>query len=353
MKVLSFGPLPPEYGGTVAGGVATYHAAMVKALSDYCPSIETITIVPNRLIEHPKKLPYKCTIERLTSSDRVPNRLMQLVDTYDVIIVHHLTNNWCRAFVDAGLGDKIVGICHSWTALLHDPSLGVTLQRIIDSCSEVVFPSYHSMGQGKFLGIDVPESAEVIYAPLVEPFLTGGHNGRRQGVLFAASLIDLKQCELLVRAIATMSGKLKLTIAGDGPLRDTLEELVQSLSLTHRVTFLGSLSHEELAVAYSNHEVFCMPSRSESLGLTYVEALSFGTPVVGYAPSIKELSTAIGTSCGISFTGGGIEDLAIALREALDRVWNHERLSEGTRKVFSPAMSVKRMVRVMRRAQSD
>ena len=47
-----------------------------------------------------------------------------------------------------------------------------------------------------------------------------------------------------------------------------------------RVVFAGEVSDEELVQAYADADLFCAPSRSESFGLTVVEAMSFGLPAV-------------------------------------------------------------------------
>ena len=57
-----------------------------------------------------------------------------------------------------------------------------------------------------------------------------------------------------------------------------------------RVQYLGKVSHQEKADALAACDVFCMPSMSEILPTVYLEAWSYGKPVVGgYAEGLPEL----------------------------------------------------------------
>ena len=65
-------------------------------------------------------------------------------------------------------------------------------------------------------------------------------------------------------------------IVGDGPA------LAQLQARHPQAVFLGKLSGETLASAYSGADVFVFPSRTDTFGLVVIEALSCGTPVAAY-----------------------------------------------------------------------
>lgn len=69
-------------------------------------------------------------------------------------------------------------------------------------------------------------------------------------------------------------------IVGDGPYRRELEAKVRSYGLSGRVTFTGMIPRGEVAKYYQLGDVFVSASCSETQGLTYVEALASGLPVV-------------------------------------------------------------------------
>ncbi len=69
----------------------------------------------------------------------------------------------------------------------------------------------------------------------------------------------------------------RLALIGDGPHRKVLEKHFTGLP----VHMAGFLRGEELATAFASGDVFVMPSRTETLGLVVLEAMSAGLPVVG------------------------------------------------------------------------
>lgn len=75
--------------------------------------------------------------------------------------------------------------------------------------------------------------------------------------------------------------ELELVIVGDGPHREALEAHAARLSSVERIHFAGMAAPEEVADYYHLGDVFLCASRSETQGLTYIEALSSGLPVIG------------------------------------------------------------------------
>ena len=74
----------------------------------------------------------------------------------------------------------------------------------------------------------------------------------------------------------------QLRIVGDGTERASLEMLVKELDLSHRVTFFGECSDDELWSHYAWADALCLPSieRTEAFGLTVNEAAAFSKPSV-------------------------------------------------------------------------
>lgn len=70
----------------------------------------------------------------------------------------------------------------------------------------------------------------------------------------------------------------KLVLIGDGPDRSECERLVRELNLTKDVFFLGK--QDALQEILNVADIFLMPSQSESFGLSALEAMSCGVPVV-------------------------------------------------------------------------
>lgn len=71
-----------------------------------------------------------------------------------------------------------------------------------------------------------------------------------------------------------------LLIVGDGPARETLEEQTESLNLKDNVRFIGEVDNDEVFHFYQLADLFVSASVTESQGLTFIEALAAGTPVI-------------------------------------------------------------------------
>ena len=92
--------------------------------------------------------------------------------------------------------------------------------------------------------------------------------------MFAVSrLTPLKRLDLFIRALAQpAAGGVRAVIAGDGDQRMALEELVKTLGLTGRVTFLGRVTEEALVDHLARCRAVCFPPVAEDYGFVTVEA---------------------------------------------------------------------------------
>ena len=92
-------------------------------------------------------------------------------------------------------------------------------------------------------------------------------------------LVERKGHHHVIRALAQLPDA-ELLIAGDGPERRNLEELVSALALKHRVRFLGALDQSELCRIYNALDILVLASSREGWANVLLEAMACGTPVV-------------------------------------------------------------------------
>mgnify|MGYP006422146819 CR=1 FL=1 len=82
----------------------------------------------------------------------------------------------------------------------------------------------------------------------------------------------------------------KLLLAGDGPERSTAEKLCRELGLCEEMRFLGKISAVEELLSVG--DLFFLPSETESFGLSALEAMACGVPVIasnaGGLPEVVE-----------------------------------------------------------------
>ncbi|MBI9098024.1 MAG: glycosyltransferase [Spirochaetaceae bacterium] len=73
---------------------------------------------------------------------------------------------------------------------------------------------------------------------------------------------------------------LLFIIVGDGPFRETLKQIVQDENLEQSVKFTGYIGREYIRYMYSIAKIFVFASKTESQGLSVLESMICGTPVV-------------------------------------------------------------------------
>ncbi len=118
---------------------------------------------------------------------------------------------------------------------------------------------------------------------LFKPNYKENHNDFVIGIV--KSLEPVYGIDILIRAFAqlvdiTSRADLKLVIIGDGTQRTELMALTASLKLEKYVNFKGRIANELLSNEYSGFDIACFLSRSESFGVSVVEAASCEIPSV-------------------------------------------------------------------------
>jgi len=103
------------------------------------------------------------------------------------------------------------------------------------------------------------------------------HNARVFKVGCAARLVTEKSLDILIQAVANIPN-VELFIAGDGPEKANLVNLVQELDLSTKVKFIGYT--DDMVSFYHQLDLFVLTSSNEGLPLSILEAQSCNVPVV-------------------------------------------------------------------------
>ncbi|MFZ6645823.1 glycosyltransferase family 4 protein [Undibacterium sp. TJN25] len=98
-------------------------------------------------------------------------------------------------------------------------------------------------------------------------------------LLSVGQLVTHKGHDLIIQALPSLP-EVHLLIAGTGPERESLEELAQSLKVSHRVKFLGSVPQAELKTYYNAADTLVLASSREGWANVLLESMACGTPVI-------------------------------------------------------------------------
>jgi len=123
-------------------------------------------------------------------------------------------------------------------------------------------------------GVDADRFQPASRSDAMRARLTDGHP-ESPLLLYVGRLSAEKDLERLKPVLEAVP-EARLALVGDGPHRKVLQQHFAGLP----VHFSGFLHGDDLAAAYASSDIFVMPSRTETLGLVVLEAMSSGLPVV-------------------------------------------------------------------------
>jgi N-acetyl-alpha-D-glucosaminyl L-malate synthase BshA len=141
-------------------------------------------------------------------------------------------------------------------------------------------------------------------------------NGDRRVLMHVSNFRPVKRVRDVVRIFARVHAAVPsaLVMVGDGPDRIEAEDEARALGLASSVSFLGRL--DAVAPLLAGADLFLLPSQSESFGLSALEALASGTPVIASdAGGLREVirSGETGVLCPV----GDVEGMASVAIELL------------------------------------
>lgn len=133
-----------------------------------------------------------------------------------------------------------------------------------------------------------PQKVETVYNA-VEPFTTrqkSRKNTKIKGeklVTFLGRITLQKGPEYFIEAanlVLKHDRNVRFVMAGDGDMMKNVVEHAARLGIADRLHFTGFLNPEEVAYLLKISDIFVMPSVSEPFGITPLEAMQSGTPVI-------------------------------------------------------------------------
>ena len=153
----------------------------------------------------------------------------------------------------------------------------------------VLTASRHMLREYERHGVS-PERLHLVPLPVAEDSRAASEAPQRttpgNRILFVGRLMDVKGVDYLLRAIppaeAKLGRNLHLTIAGDGPDRERLEQIARYLGIA--AEFTGWIASDRRSDLMRGGDLLAVPSLwPEPFGMVGVEAGGLGMPAVGFA----------------------------------------------------------------------
>jgi glycosyltransferase involved in cell wall biosynthesis len=368
---LTVGPIPPEWGGRLRGGVTRFNVTLLDEFRKHpWHRVEPLGV----LIPPPQRVRRRLADQRsplpifMQPEGGRPRRFTRGLlerERPDAILLNNLAafNGARFARVHREVAPEIpaIAVVHEWRAIRakggeRGERYRVAAQAGLDSVAAVVFPSRHTRDLGpEELDLRYPERAVIIPNPLQPAFASERVDvtGPRRGVAFVGSYNPRKNPASLLRAAA--AGNFEVVMQGRGPLEEELRELHRELDLGDRVTFAPFVKsrrpkrHVAAVIdVMRSAELVCLPSLSESFGLVMIEALAAGAPVAGFGPTLREIRDQLGIDVGEPLDDPTPENVGAAIEAIRSRRWDRERLRRAALSEYSAATVARRYASLVR-----
>jgi glycosyltransferase involved in cell wall biosynthesis len=161
-------------------------------------------------------------------------------------------------------------------------------------------------------------------------------------ILFLSRLRYNKRPDLLIQALGRINATgtdFHLIVAGDGELKyiSYLEQLVTTLNLNSRISFVGFVEGNVKNILLQGADLFVLPSRSENFSLAIAEAMAAGLPVI-VTEQVQIMPEIIAANAGL-VVRGEIDDLAQAICQLLNSPMRRQELGENGRRLANSRYS--------------
>lgn len=154
-------------------------------------------------------------------------------------------------------------------------------RQVCQAADKIVVPSEYLKKIVSGWGVD-ESKIEVIYNSFGLKHLIDKKNVDPNSIISVGRLVDWKGFDTLIELMPDLikkNEKFKLTIFGDGPEREKLNQLVGKLGLENHVFIAGRIDHQEL-LSKLHAGVFVLNTGYEGLSHIILEAMAAGTPVI-------------------------------------------------------------------------
>jgi glycosyltransferase involved in cell wall biosynthesis len=185
-------------------------------------------------------------------------------------------------------GDTISHITKRWRIRLVSPLYKLVFRRasLVQVISKYLGNFAEDMGFREKLvvisnGVDVEkfriQNSEFIIKKLKN---TLGFRDTDKILITTSRLVTKNAVDVIIKSLKYLPENVKLIVVGAGPEEKKLHTAMIEKGLEDRMKFLGYVSHENLLPYIQCADVFVRPSRSEGMGISFIEAMATGVPVV-------------------------------------------------------------------------
>ncbi len=219
---------------------------------------------------------------------------------------------------------------HKILRTLYDSTIG---KRTLKRCTGIItLTSMEKDYIARRFGVPKERITVIPSGTDIDKFRDFGYEREENSLLFVGRLSPVKRLDMLFRALVRVKKrvpKVKLRIIGrDWGVEAQLLELAEQLKIGDNLEFLGEVTFDELVERYNRAKAFVLTSRFETFGVTIMEAIACGAPVV--VTGVGGIPEVVGNA-GIICEEND-ESVSKGIIRILTDDENYDELKENTRK---------------------
>ncbi|MGN0027862.1 MAG: glycosyltransferase [Clostridium sp.] len=174
---------------------------------------------------------------------------------------------------------------------------------------------------------------------------------RNKGFTFISisHLKENKNIDLTIKALKEVLKEYnyaKLLVIGDGPEKENLMNLSKELKISSNIEFIGAVNRKDLNEYINRANAFVLPSKYETFGIAYIEALACGLPIITTKCGGPE--DFFSEEIGYMISNQDKEELSKAMKYIINNInkFNPNKLREYVKCRFSKDVISNRIIEV-------
>ncbi len=283
--------------------------------------------------------------------DKLYNKVISEFGVPDVIFSHYLQKSFLALYLKQKYKIPMVAMEH-WSVLAYEKlpdkviALGKKTYHQVDTV--IAVSSMLKKRLQQHFNVD----AVVIPNVIGSDFRVVAPPIAHDKVKFVSigNLIESKAYDILIAAFSMANlpkDSWQLDIIGAGDVKKTLLYQIKELGLNANINLLGGKTKKEIVDCLRKSDIFVLPSRSETFGVVYIEAMSQGLPVIATRCGGPE--DIINDKNGLLVPVDDVDVLADAIKYMFDhyKQYDRKKIAEDCRNRFSPEVIGRQVEKVL------
>lgn len=173
-------------------------------------------------------------------------------------------------------------------------------------------------------------------------------------IIFVGRFAEPKEPEVLIEAYSGLPLEFKnnseLILIGDGPKRKMLEEIASG-NIGGKIIFTGTVQRKEIFKRLAESDIFVLASKWESFGLTALEAMAIGLPVIVSATG--GLNELVDEKSGIKVKRGSVLEMKKALESLMPDQGLRDKMGRAAKTRAREKFSLEKMLKETERVYKE